>query len=56
MVLYILLFALFLMVFGWLAWRIVMRQVPATPPPEATYVCHVCNEAHCSCHKKSDDG
>ena len=56
MALYILLFVLFLMVFGWLAWRIVMKQVPAAPPSEATYVCSVCNDRHCNCRKKNDTG
>lgn len=55
MILYILLIILFLAVFAWLAWRIVMKQVPAeTPPPETSYICPVCNDEHCSCHKKTD--
>ena len=56
MLIYVLLIILFIAVFGWLAWRIVMRSVPTSPRPEATYVCPVCNEEHCSCHKKSDAG
>jgi len=57
MIFYILLTVVFIAVFGWLAWRIVMKQVPAeTPPPEASYVCPVCNDEHCSCQKKPDAG
>jgi len=56
MILYILLAVLFVAVFGWLAWRIVMKQVPVTPPPDASYICPVCNDEHCSCHKKTDAG
>jgi hypothetical protein len=51
MVFYILLTIVFIAVFGWLTWRIVMRQVPVAPRPEAAYVCPVCNDDHCICHK-----
>jgi hypothetical protein len=51
MVFYILLTIVFIAVFGWLTWRIVMRQVSAAPRPEAAYVCPVCNDDLCSCHK-----
>lgn len=56
MVLYVLLIILFLLVFGWLAWRIVLKQVASAQQPKATYVCPVCNEENCSCYKKADDG
>ncbi len=56
MLVYILLAVLFVAVFGWLTWRILMRQVPVTPPPEDAYICPVCNDEHCSCHKKNDAG
>jgi hypothetical protein len=54
MVFYILLTVLFIAVFGWLTWRIVMRQVPVAPQPEASYICTVCNDEQCRCHKKHD--
>lgn len=54
MVFYILLTILFLAVFGWLTWRILMRQVSVAPQPEASYICPVCSDDHCRCHKKPD--
>ncbi len=56
MVYYVLLSVLFLAVFGWLTWRIVMRQAPVASRPEASYVCKVCNDDHCTCHKEDDAG
>ncbi|MEJ2155079.1 MAG: hypothetical protein P8X96_07070 [Desulfobacteraceae bacterium] len=56
MIYYVLLSVLFLAVFGWLAWRIAMQQAPVAPRPEASYVCTVCNDDHCTCHNKDDAG
>ncbi len=55
MTFYIILIVLFLSVFGFLAWRIVMNQATSTPPSDDMFVCPVCNEKHCECHKKNDD-
>ena len=45
---------LFVIVFGFLAWRIVARQIAARPRPDETYICPRCNEIHCDCRKEDD--
>ncbi len=44
---------LFVIVFAFLAWRIVARQIAAHPGPDETYICPHCNEMHCDCRKKT---
>ena len=54
MLTYTLLVVLFLAVFGFLAWRIVIGQVRAVPSSDDLFICPICNEQHCECHKKND--
>jgi hypothetical protein len=54
MVLYFFLGVLFVAVFGLLAWRIVMSQARVAPPSHDQFICPICNEQHCECHKKND--
>ncbi|MBR9981272.1 MAG: hypothetical protein KFF50_09625 [Desulfatitalea sp.] len=52
--LYLILIVLFILVFGFLGWRIWRTQVVAPPAKVATYVCPRCNERHCDCHKEEE--
>jgi hypothetical protein len=54
MVMYTLLGVLFVAVFGFLVWRIVMSQDRAAPSSDDLFICPICNEQHCECHKKND--
>ena len=54
MVTYTLLSVLFVAVFGFLAWRIVMRQAGVTPSSDDLFICPICNEQHCECQRKND--
>ena len=50
---YFILILLFIAVFVFLTWRILTSVKPGTDSeaPEK-FVCPVCNEHHCECHKK----
>lgn len=49
-----LLIMLFIAVFVFLAWRIVNSGLPAKAATPERYVCPVCNENHCECHRRND--
>ena len=52
---YVILVIIFIVVFAFLFWRILMGSSPRQPQePDATYVCPVCNESECQCHKVED--
>jgi hypothetical protein len=55
MVTYTLLAVLFVAVLGFSAWRIIIGQTRAVPSSDDPYVCSVCNEQNCECHRKNDD-
>ncbi len=48
------LIVLFLIVFCFIAWRIMVRQASEAVMPDDTYICPRCNEHHCDCRKKDD--
>jgi len=53
--LYVILIILFVAVFAFLFWRILIGRRPQQPQePDATYICPVCNENECECHKVDD--
>lgn len=52
MVTFTLLCVLFVAVFGFLAWRIVMNPDRVAPSSDDLFICPVCNDQHCECHKK----
>jgi hypothetical protein len=54
MVTYSLLIVLFVAVFGFLAWRIVMGQPRVASSSDDLFICPICNEQHCECHRKND--
>jgi hypothetical protein len=52
---YLILIIIFIAVFAFLFWRIIMGNRPQQPEDAAdTYVCPVCNENECECHKVED--
>ena len=56
---YFLLISLFIAVFVFIAWRLLTFARPETAPepesePPETYVCPVCDDQQCDCHKKED--
>jgi hypothetical protein len=50
---YFILIVLFIAVFVFVIWRIFSAKPPSQPAPRETYVCPVCNENHCECHKEA---
>lgn len=44
----------FIIGFGIIAWRIMLRRTAPATKVDAAYVCHLCNEHHCECHRKND--
>lgn len=51
---YLVLVVFFIAVFAFLAWRIlkVPRHQPSEPSRRESYVCPVCNQRDCECHKE----
>jgi hypothetical protein len=53
--LYVILIIVFIAVFAFLFWRILVgRNLQHSQESDATYVCPVCNENECECHKVDD--
>ena len=51
MLIYVLLVVLFFTLFGFIAWRILMYQAAERRSSKEVYVCPVCDDYHCRCHK-----
>lgn len=52
---YLILVVLFILVFAFITWRIFRSMPPARTPAEPDrFVCTVCNNRHCDCHKETD--
>lgn len=50
---YFILIVLFILVFGFLGWRI-LTQSQGAPVADDAYECPHCNEQDCVCHKKDE--